>query len=68
MVYHEEGNDSVGTKFVGSIGNALVFVAIVTLTTVLFVVLYKYRCMKVGKVETVCVASHLVLARSCTGG
>ncbi len=47
MVYHEEGADSTGTKLGGSIANALVFVGIVTLTTVLFVLLYKYRCMKI---------------------
>jgi presenilin 1 len=47
MVYHESGADSSGTKFIGSIGNALVFVGIVTVTTVLFVLLFKFRCMKV---------------------
>jgi presenilin 1 len=47
MVYHESGADSSGTRFVGSVGNALVFVGIVTVTTVLFVLLFKFRCMKI---------------------
>lgn len=47
MVYQESGADSAGTKFVGSIGNALVFVVIVVVTTLLFVMLYKFRCIKI---------------------
>ena len=47
MVYHESGADSTGIKFAGSIANALVFVLIVTVTTVLFVLLYKFRCIKI---------------------
>ena len=31
----------------GSIGNALVFVGMMTVTTLLFVLLYKFRCMKI---------------------
>ena len=47
MLYHESASDSTGTKFFGSLLNALVFVVIITVTTILFVILYKYRCMKI---------------------
>lgn len=47
MVYNEQASDSTGTKAVGSIINALLFVAMIVFTTVIFVVLYKYRCLKV---------------------
>lgn len=47
MVYQEQGGDSIGTKAGGSIANALVFVGIITLTTIIFVLLFKYRCMKI---------------------
>jgi len=47
MVYQEEAGDSTSTRFFGSILNALIFLAIILGTTVLFVVLYKYRCLKV---------------------
>jgi presenilin 1 len=46
-VYQEQGADSTGHKFIGGIANAVVFVCIVTATTILFVILYKYRCMKI---------------------
>eukprot|EP01102_Stenamoeba_stenopodia_P012980 TRINITY_DN4148_c1_g1_i1.p1 TRINITY_DN4148_c1_g1~~TRINITY_DN4148_c1_g1_i1.p1 ORF type:complete len:427 (-),score=75.53 TRINITY_DN4148_c1_g1_i1:62-1342(-) len=47
MVYHESGSDTNTTKLLGSALNALLFVAMVLLVTCLFVVLYKYRCLKV---------------------
>lgn len=47
LAYHEQAGDSTGTKFVGSLENAAIFVVMITLTTVLFVLLYKYRCLKV---------------------
>ncbi len=47
MVYNEQPTDSTGTKAIGSIINALLFVGMIVLTTVIFVVLYKYRCLKV---------------------
>ena len=61
MVYHEQGSDSTGLKFAGSIANALVFVGIVTVTTVLFVLLYKYRCIKFMYVWLMC-STALTLA------
>jgi len=47
MIYEEESNDSTSTKFFGSILNALIFLAIILGTTILFVILYKFRCLKV---------------------
>ena len=47
MVYQEKDSDSTGTKLLGSLLNAVAFVVLITLTTVVFVLLYKYRCMKV---------------------
>jgi len=46
-VYRESSSDSNGTKLLGSILNALIFVAAITVVTVIFVLLYKYRCLKV---------------------
>jgi len=47
QVYTEEEGDDTATKLFGSILNALIFLAIIIAVTVLFVVLYKYRCLKV---------------------
>jgi hypothetical protein len=47
MVYNEEQSDSTGTKLLGSLLNALLFVAMMIVVTVVFVFLYKYRCLKV---------------------
>jgi len=47
MVYVEDEEDSTGEKLLGSIVNALIFLAIIIATTVLFVILYKYRCLKI---------------------
>jgi presenilin 1 len=47
LAYHEQQGDSPGQKLGGSLLNALVFVVMITLTTVLFVILYKYRCLKI---------------------
>eukprot|EP01112_Ceratiomyxa_fruticulosa_P007093 TRINITY_DN1830_c0_g1_i1.p1 TRINITY_DN1830_c0_g1~~TRINITY_DN1830_c0_g1_i1.p1 ORF type:complete len:424 (+),score=89.41 TRINITY_DN1830_c0_g1_i1:172-1443(+) len=47
MVYQEDSTDSTSTKFFGSLLNALAFLGIILGTTVLFVILYKYRCLKV---------------------
>ena len=46
-LYFEREGDSNAKKFGGAILNALIFVGIMILVTCLFVVLYKYRCMKV---------------------
>jgi len=46
MVYTENPNDSGGTRFVGSLINALIFVGMIIVVTIIFVVLYKYRCLK----------------------
>jgi len=35
-------------RLLGSLLNAAIFVAIIVFTTVVFVILYKYRCMKVS--------------------
>ncbi len=47
QVYDEDEGDNTATKLFGSILNALVFLAIIIAVTVLFVILYKYRCLKV---------------------
>eukprot|EP01133_Synstelium_polycarpum_P016844 gene16844-20028_t len=47
IAYDESNDDSTGQKIWGSLLNALVFLVTITLTTVAFVFLYKYRCTKV---------------------
>ncbi len=47
MVYEEKQDDSNWTKFFGSILNALVIVGMLIVVTVIMVLLYKYRCLKV---------------------
>lgn len=47
LVYRENASDSGSKKFFGSVLNALIFVGIMVVVTFLFVLLYKYRCMKV---------------------
>jgi len=47
LIYVEQESDGTGTKLLGSILNALIFLAIIIGTTVIFVILYKYRCLKV---------------------
>jgi presenilin 1 len=47
MVYNESASDSTSTRFVGALLNALVFVVMIVVVTVIFVLLYKYRCLKV---------------------
>uniref|UniRef100_A0A6B2L6U7 Presenilin n=1 Tax=Arcella intermedia TaxID=1963864 RepID=A0A6B2L6U7_9EUKA len=46
LVYAENPNDAGSTRFFGSLLNALIFVAMIIVVTVIFVVLYKYRCLK----------------------
>eukprot|EP00026_Physarum_polycephalum_P007479 Phypoly_transcript_07539.p1 GENE.Phypoly_transcript_07539~~Phypoly_transcript_07539.p1 ORF type:complete len:350 (+),score=62.70 Phypoly_transcript_07539:50-1099(+) len=47
QVYTEEADDSTAQKLFGSLANAFLFLAIIIGVTVLFVVLYKYRCLKI---------------------
>jgi len=47
MVYQESESDSTLARFFGSILNALIFVAMIILVTIIFVCLYKYRCLKI---------------------
>jgi len=47
MVYSESAADPATTKLFGALLNALVFVVMIVVVTVVFVLLYKYRCMKV---------------------
>jgi presenilin 1 len=47
QVYTEEDGDGTATKLFGSLLNALLFLAIIIAVTVLFVILYKYRCLKI---------------------
>eukprot|EP01127_Copromyxa_protea_P001274 TRINITY_DN11309_c0_g1_i1.p1 TRINITY_DN11309_c0_g1~~TRINITY_DN11309_c0_g1_i1.p1 ORF type:complete len:423 (+),score=85.48 TRINITY_DN11309_c0_g1_i1:29-1270(+) len=46
LVYQENSSDSVGTKLGGSLLNALIMVAMILGVTAIFVVCYKYRCLK----------------------
>eukprot|EP00892_Ulva_mutabilis_P003685 jgi/Ulvmu1/1689/UM115_0018.1 len=46
-VYTERSDDSAGNKLRGSLLNALVFVAIITLMTFVIVLLFKYGCVKI---------------------
>ncbi|KYR02475.1 presenilin family protein [Tieghemostelium lacteum] len=47
LAYDETASDSTGSKFLGAMLNSLIFLGVIVLTTVLFVVLYKYRCLKI---------------------
>jgi len=47
LYYRESSTDSGTTKFFGSLLNALIFVVMIVLVTVIFVCLYKYRCLKI---------------------
>eukprot|EP01116_Phalansterium_solitarium_P017491 TRINITY_DN4319_c0_g1_i1.p1 TRINITY_DN4319_c0_g1~~TRINITY_DN4319_c0_g1_i1.p1 ORF type:complete len:445 (+),score=143.03 TRINITY_DN4319_c0_g1_i1:286-1620(+) len=47
MVYNESASDSDGMRLGGALLNALIFLAAILVTTVAFVLLYKYRCMKI---------------------
>jgi presenilin 1 len=47
MVYQENENDSTVIKFFGSILNALIVVGLLLVVTVVMVLLYKYRCLKI---------------------
>jgi presenilin 1 len=46
-LYFERAGDSNAKKFGGALLNALIFVGIMIVVTCIFVVLYKYRCMKI---------------------
>lgn len=46
MAYEETGTESSGVRLFHSLVNALIFLAAILGTTVLFVILYKYRCLK----------------------
>tara|TARA_R110002050_G_scaffold154650_1_gene282562 strand:- start:532 stop:978 length:447 start_codon:yes stop_codon:yes gene_type:complete len=46
FVYNEQASDSVGSKFLGSLLNALIFVFMIVVMTGFFVLLYYYRCLK----------------------
>ncbi|EGG18003.1 presenilin family protein [Cavenderia fasciculata] len=46
VYYNESSNDSTGEKIWGSLLNGLIFLVTILFTTVCFVFLYKYRCLK----------------------
>jgi len=46
MVYIENSSDDSLTRFWGSLRNAFIFVLMVIVVTIIFVILYKYRCLK----------------------
>jgi len=47
VVYEENNTDDAGVRLFHSIVNALIFLGAILVTTVLFVLLYKYRCLKI---------------------
>jgi len=47
IAYTESASDNTGTKLWKSLVNALIVLAAILITTVLFVILYKYRCLKI---------------------
>jgi len=47
IAYTEQDSDTTGTKLWKSLVNALIVLAAILFTTVIFVVLYKYRCLKI---------------------
>jgi presenilin 1 len=46
-VYHEQDSDGAGERFTGSLLNALIVVGQIIVATVVFVVLFKFKCWKV---------------------
>jgi hypothetical protein len=46
LIVAENPNDSGGVRFLGSLVNALIFVGMIIVVTIIFVILYKYRCLK----------------------
>jgi len=47
MAFEESADDTTGTRLFHSLVNALIFLCAILVTTVVFVILYKYRCLKV---------------------
>jgi hypothetical protein len=46
IVYTEQSTDGAGTLLWKSLVNALIVLAAILITTIIFVILYKYRCLK----------------------
>jgi presenilin 1 len=46
-LYFENSADSGAKRFGGALLNALIFVGVMVGVTFIFVILYKYRCLKV---------------------
>lgn len=64
MVYKEKATDSTGERLGGAVLNALIFVGVIIVFTVILVILYKYRCMKVVVMVPLCdIQDHLRLVR-----
>jgi len=47
IAYTESENDSGALRFGGAMLNALIFLVVILVTTLLFVILYKYRCLRI---------------------
>eukprot|EP00741_Cyanophora_paradoxa_P009342 tig00000144_g9050.t1 len=46
LVYSESSGDSTAQKLGGALLNAIIFIAVILGTTILFVILFKFRCVK----------------------
>ena len=53
LIYQESETDAGVDRFLGSLLNAGIFVVAIVVVTIIFVILYKYRCMKVSDFITV---------------
>jgi len=66
IAYTEQSTDTTGTKLWKSLVNALVVLAAILITTVLFVILYKYRCLKI--IYGWLITSSLIMLAAFGGG
>jgi len=66
IVYTEQASDTTGTLLWKSLVNALIVLAAILITTILFVFLYKYRCLKI--IYGWLITSSLIMLAAFGGG
>jgi len=66
IAYTESESDATGTKLWKAIVNALIILVAILLTTVIFVILYKYRCLKI--IYGWLITSSLIMLAAFGGG